>query len=171
MDEKATPLLDVHKQLKARMAGFGGWLMPIQYEGIIAEHVWTRNSASLFDICNMGEFKIKGNPLKVNLDKILTFNLSQMPELSFRYGFMLNDSAGVIDDVVIYKIKTDEFMLVVNAGTTVGDEAHLQKNLSPDAGLKNISDDNGKTIGYWTNILSRICNHYNITRFLRKGHW
>ena len=101
MNEKATPLLEVHKQLKARMAGFGGWLMPIQYEGIIAEHVWTRNSASLFDICHMGEFKIKGNPLKVNLEKILTFNLSQMPELSCRYGFMLNDRAGVIVDVVI----------------------------------------------------------------------
>ncbi len=140
MEERTTPLSEVHKQLKARMAGFGGWLMPIQYKGIIAEHLWCRNSASLFDICHMGEFKLKADPGKDKLEEILTINLSQMPVMSCRYGFMLNNDGGVIDDVIIYKEQEDEFMLVVNAATTAGDFAHIKQCLSSDAQIEDISE-------------------------------
>lgn len=144
MPEKATPLYDEHIRLKARMAGFGGWLMPIQYKGIIAEHLWCRSSASLFDICHMGEFKLKVDSGKDGLERILTINLAKMPLMSCRYGFMLNDKGGIIDDVIIYKEKEDEFMLVVNAATTSGDFAHIKGSLSADAQIDNISDNTCK---------------------------
>lgn len=139
MEEKATPLLENHKRLNAKMAGFGGWLMPIQYKGIIAEHFWCRSSASLFDICHMGEFKIKADPAKDGLEEILTINISKMPLMSCRYGFMLNDNGGIIDDIIIYKEKENEFMLVVNAAPTAGDFAHIKKYLHSEAQIEDVS--------------------------------
>ena len=70
---KQTPLLKQHKDLKAKLAPFSGWIMPIQYEGIIAEHNWTRKSVSLFDICHMGEFLIHANPDKLERKKYCSF--------------------------------------------------------------------------------------------------
>ena len=141
---KETSLIPAHKALNARMAGFGGWLMPIQYEGIIAEHNWTRDNVSLFDICHMGEFIIKGTPQDTGLDKILTANLTNMKEGSCRYGFMLNEEGGIIDDVITYKIKDDEWMLVVNATTIETDQAHVEKHLLKKDSFENASGRIGK---------------------------
>ena len=142
---KTTPLLERHKALGARIGPFGGWLMPIQYpEGIIAEHLWTRKSVSLFDICHMGEFFISGDPSKNGLDRIVTQGLASMRDGSCRYGFMLDGSGGIIDDVVVYKIGKEEWMLVVNAATIEGDEAHLRENLRIAGCLENKSDITGK---------------------------
>jgi len=144
MQEKTTALFDEHKILNARMAGFGGWLMPIQYEGIIAEHSWCRSACSLFDICHMGEFMFKADPVDSGLEKIFSFSPSKMREKTCRYGFMLNEQGTIIDDVIIYKINKEEFMLVVNAATTPGDEAHLKKHLARPSVMKNISSDTCK---------------------------
>ncbi|MFH1062239.1 MAG: glycine cleavage system aminomethyltransferase GcvT [Candidatus Omnitrophota bacterium] len=132
MKTKKTPLFEQHNKLGAKCAPFGGWLMPIQYEGIISEHQWTRNNCSVFDICHMGEFLIKADALPSKLDKILTQNLVNMPLKTCRYGFMLNDNAGIIDDVIIYRIEQDKWMLVVNAATSSADFEHLEKNLAKD---------------------------------------
>ncbi len=144
MDLKLTPLYEEHKKLGARLEPFGGWLMPIQYMGIIAEHKWTRQFVSLFDICHMGEFFIYGEPKKSNLEMILTVNLNRMVNGSCRYGFMLNEDGGIIDDLIVYKIGYDRWMLVSNAATVDKDEKHLKKHLSCDAKLENISDKLGK---------------------------
>ncbi len=144
MQEQFTALIEAHKSLNARMACFGGWLMPIQYKGIIAEHIWTRNSVSLFDICHMGEFKLKIAPGDRCLEAILTINLSKMPAMSCRYGFILNDKGGIIDDVIIYKENEGNFMLVVNAATTSGDFAHISQYLSVDAQIEDISSNTAK---------------------------
>jgi aminomethyltransferase len=144
MDLKLTPLFEEHQKLGAQMAPFGGWLMPIQYSGILNEHLWTRNRASVFDICHMGEFFLKADSVKSGLDRILTVNLKDMPCGKCRYTSMLNEKGGIIDDLIVYRIKPDEWMLVVNAATTDGDEANLRKYLSKDAGLKNISSNIGK---------------------------
>lgn len=141
---KATPLLDEHKNLGARLAPFGGWLMPIQYDGIIVEHNWTRAAASLFDICHMGEFIISGRPLESGLDRIVTINLEKMESGTCRYGFMLNENGGVIDDVIVYRLGSDKWMLVVNASTKDNDFAHVEHNLSQDAALEDVSDKIGK---------------------------
>jgi len=139
MELKTTPLIDEHKKLKAKCAPFGGWLMPIQYSGIIDEHNWTRSSATVFDICHMGEFIIEADPVKSRLDEIITFDLGTMVIKSCRYGFMLDENAGIIDDVIIYRIDDKKWMLVVNAATTDTDEVHIRKHLTPDTTLENVS--------------------------------
>ena len=144
MDLKLTPLIEEHKKLGAKLSEFSGWLMPIQYEGIISEHNWTRRSASVFDICHMGEFIIYGEPEKSNLEGILTVGLANMPCGVCRYGFMLNENGGIIDDLIVYRIQYDKWMLVVNAATIDKDEVHLKKYLSPDSELENISAKMGK---------------------------
>ena len=144
MDLKKTPLFDEHVKLGAKLAPFGGWNMPIQYTGIIAEHLWTRQNASLFDICHMGEFLVRGEPKKTGLDRVVTIDLDSMPAATCRYGFMLNDAGGIIDDLLVYKVAGDEWMLVVNASTTPGDEANLKKNLTANSNFANISDSLGK---------------------------
>jgi len=141
---KTTPLIKVHRSLGAKLAPFGGWLMPIQYTGIIAEHNWTRYSCSLFDICHMGEFIIYGKSDKSNLEKIITVNLTKMPVNSCRYGFMLQDNGGIVDDVIIYKLREDKWMIVVNAANIDTDEAHLRNYLSKECKLENVSDRLGK---------------------------
>ena len=141
---KSTPLTKEHKKLGAKLSEFSDWLMPIQYEGIISEHNQTRRLASVFDICHMGEFIIYGEPEKTNLERILTVNLENMPCGVCRYGFMLNDKGGIIDDLIVYRIKHDKWMLVVNAATINKDEVHLKKYLSSDSKLENVSSKLGK---------------------------
>ena len=141
---KQTPLFKLHDDLSAKFAPFGGWLMPIQYEGIIAEHNWTRESASLFDICHMGEFIIHGDAIGSGLDNIVTFNVSTLPLGSCKYGFMLNKEGGIIDDLIVYRLEQEKFMLVVNAATRCKDFNHIKSNLSTEATLDDISDHTAK---------------------------
>jgi len=144
MDLKKTPLIDEHERLGAKLAPFGGWLMPIQYSGIIAEHLWTRSEASLFDICHMGEFIVRGSPEKSGLNNIVTFDLKTVPIASCHYGFALNDAGGIIDDLIVYRIAENEWMVVVNAAAIDGDEAHFRKHLSRDTDFQNVSSELGK---------------------------
>ncbi len=144
MNAKTTPLIQEHKKLGARTTPFGGWLMPTQYEGIIAEHNWTRKACSLFDICHMGEFIIHGDSVSSGLGKVITVNLKNMERGSCRYGFLLSNDGGIIDDAVIYKINDDEWMLVVNAATIDSDQAHLKKHLGRHVEFENVSNSLGK---------------------------
>jgi aminomethyltransferase len=139
-----TPLINKHKKLGAKLAPFGGWLMPIQYAGIIEEHNWTRSSAGVFDICHMGEFIVEADLTKSNLSDLFTINLSAMQLGSCRYGFMLNDQGGIIDDLVVYRIALTKWMIVVNAATTRGDEEHMRKHLNSATVLENVSSVLGK---------------------------
>mgnify|MGYP003392698462 CR=1 FL=1 len=118
--------------------------MPIQYQGILAEHEHTRKEVSVFDICHMGEFMLEADPALSGFDRIVTANIISMPEGSCRYGFMLNEEGGVLDDLVVYRINKNNWMLVVNAATTLGDYAHLKKNLSGQYRLQDISEKTGK---------------------------
>ena len=118
--------------------------MPIQYAGIIAEHTWTRQNASLFDICHMGEFIVSGHPDKSNLNSLTTINISNMQCGTCRYGSMLNEKGGIIDDLIIYRIKPEKWMLVVNAARIEIDEAHITTHLSSDSKFENVSSRLGK---------------------------
>ena len=140
----STPLIEEHRSLGARLAPFGGWMMPIQYSGIIEEHLWTRKNAGLFDICHMGEFLIEADLSNSNLERLVTIDLRSMKASSCRYGFMLNEEGGVVDDLLVYKISDTLWMAVVNAATTPGDEAHMRKHLTGIKRLENISASLGK---------------------------
>ncbi|MBT0652253.1 glycine cleavage system aminomethyltransferase GcvT [Geomobilimonas luticola] len=141
---QSTPLLAEHERLKALLAPFGGWNMPIQYEGIIAEHRWCREKAALFDICHMGEFLYKGDLEAGGLEDVFTFSVKTIPVGRSRYGFLLNDVGGVIDDLIVFRLGEDEAMIVVNAATIANDFAVIQSRLKDGALFANISADTGK---------------------------
>ncbi|MFA5287054.1 MAG: glycine cleavage system aminomethyltransferase GcvT [Candidatus Omnitrophota bacterium] len=170
----STPLIDKHKNLGAKLAPFGGWLMPIQYSGIIEEHNWTRANAGLFDICHMGEFAIDADLSKSNLGDLLTVNLKSMPEGSCRYGFMLNEQGGIIDDLVVYRISDFRWMVVVNAATTNTDEAHMRKYLNSAAHFENISTSLGKLDLQGPesgNVLKRLVNEDPKLKYYTFGYF
>ncbi|MFA6216894.1 MAG: glycine cleavage system aminomethyltransferase GcvT [Candidatus Omnitrophota bacterium] len=144
MDLKQTPLTEEHKKLGAQMGPFGGWLMPIQYSGILTEHAWTRQQVSLFDICHMGEFLIYGDPQKSGLNRIVSANLEVMSVGSCRYTSMLNEAGGIIDDLIVYRLKPDQWMFVVNASRIDIDAAHIKRYLSKDAKFEDLSARLGK---------------------------
>ena len=99
---KQTPLYFEHQKLHAKVVPFGGWDMPISYGGILAEYGHTRKAVGVFDTCHMGEFLIEGDFKKSGLDRIVTQRLFDMPLKTCRYGLMLNDNGGVIDDLIVY---------------------------------------------------------------------
>lgn len=131
MDEQlqATPICARHRALNALMAPFGGWDMPIQYEGIIAEHSWCRNSAALFDICHMGEFLFQGDLAASGLEDVFTFSVQTIPVGRSRYGFLLNEQGGIIDDLIVFRLADDQVMIVVNAATAPKDFAVIKERL------------------------------------------
>lgn len=114
----------------ARMIEFGGWMMPVQYEGIVAEHRYTRSSASVFDTCHMGEFMLSGCDAAGALERVTTVPAGSLAVGRCRYGYLLNDDGGVLDDLTCYRLSEDRFMLVVNAGTRETDADWIQKHLT-----------------------------------------
>jgi len=128
----------------ARMAPFGGWDMPIQYAGILAEHAWTRSHSSIFDTCHMGEFELSGPTAATDLEKLLTQQISGMAEGACRYGYLLREDGGVLDDLTCYRLEPERFMLVVNAATTSADADWIQAHLSAQTTFHDISSQTGK---------------------------
>ncbi|AEE14773.1 glycine cleavage system T protein [Thermodesulfobium narugense DSM 14796] len=118
---KSTPLEAEHIKLKAKMAPFGGWNMPIQYESIIEEHMQCRKSAALFDTCHMGEFYFKGDLANTNIEMAFSFKIGTINVGKCRYGLILNEKGGIVDDCIVYRLSADELMMVVNAGTKDND--------------------------------------------------
>ncbi|MGD9874558.1 MAG: glycine cleavage system aminomethyltransferase GcvT [Kiritimatiellia bacterium] len=126
-----TPLYGEHVRLGARMAPFGGWDMPIQYEGILAEHTETRNNCAVFDICHMGEFQLSGTTAERDLERLLTQSIASLATGQCRYGYLLRDDGGVLDDLTCYKLDNEKYLLVVNAGTCANDAQWIRRHLSP----------------------------------------
>jgi aminomethyltransferase len=144
MDElKSTPLISEHESLKALLAPFGGWNMPIQYEGIIAEHRWCREKAALFDICHMGEFHFQGDFATSGLEELFTFSVTGIPLGRSRYGFILNERGGIIDDLIVFRLGENEVMIVTNASTIDKDRAAISAGLKGGE-LRDISAVTGK---------------------------
>jgi aminomethyltransferase len=134
-----TPLYDAHVALGARMAPFGGWDMPIQYDGILIEHEHTRTRTGLFDICHMGEFELRGPTALADLERLLTQSIGSLAVGQCRYGYLLRDDGGVLDDLTCYRLGTDHFWLVVNAGTCADDAAWIRSHLSPQTQFTDLS--------------------------------
>ncbi|MCQ2380129.1 MAG: glycine cleavage system aminomethyltransferase GcvT [Victivallaceae bacterium] len=140
-----TPLCKTHVELGAKMVPFAGWNMPVQYPGgILAEHQHTRTQCSLFDICHMGEFQINGAAAAESLDRALARKVSDLAIGSCRYNLLLNDQGGIMDDLIVYRMAGDDFMLVVNAGTIATDAAAIKERLSDGVGFRDMSKDMAK---------------------------
>lgn len=134
-----TPLYEWHRAHGAKMGPFAGWDMPIQYEGILAEHTHTRIAASIFDICHMGEFRITGTGAARALAGAVSHNLETLKPGKCRYGFLLNARGGVMDDLIVYRMAEDAFMLVVNGACAASDFAALRQRLPDAVSLEDVS--------------------------------
>lgn len=141
---KRTALYQDHIVQHAKMVPFGGWDMPLQYSGILDEHAHTRAAVTIFDISHMGEFIIHGDPAQNGLDRIVTQSLGDLPVKSCRYGAMLNDTGGVIDDLIVFRMQEDKWFLVVNAATTEKDAEHIRSHLKSVDDLEDVSAQIGK---------------------------
>lgn len=141
---KKTALYEEHEALGAKMAPFGDWQMPIQYAGILAEHKHTREVASLFDISHMGEFEIRGASAARDLEMLLTQPVESLEIGQCRYGFMLDEAGGVIDDLTCYRLAEDRFYLVVNAATRDGDAEWIRNHISSATNMRDLSSATAK---------------------------
>lgn len=121
-----TPLYDQHVALGGRMVDFAGWEMPVQYTGILDEHRAVRETAGVFDISHMGEFFVSGPGATEWLDGLLTNRVAKLAAGEAQYTLMLNERGGVIDDLIVYRLGDEEYLLVVNAAKIDEDAAWLR---------------------------------------------
>ncbi len=138
-----TALFDAHRKLGARLVGFGGWEMPVQYTGIVEEHKAVREAAGVFDISHMGEFFVVGAGARSFLDGLLTNDVSKLAAGQGQYTLMLNEEGGVIDDLILYRLDEAEFFLVVNAGRIAEDRDWIEKHLPPGVDFSDRSNSFG----------------------------
>jgi len=127
---KRTSLYSQHVKLGAKIADFAGWEMPIQYQSIIKEHHAVRTGAGLFDVSHMGEIEVSGTDAQNFLQKVCTNDLARMSVGQVIYTPMCNFTGGIIDDLLVYRIKQDQFWLVVNAGNKDKDWEWLNEQLA-----------------------------------------
>lgn len=136
----ALPLDQWHRARGGRMVDFAGYWMPVQFEGIIAEHLWTRESAGFFDVSHMGQLYLSGEGVEAALEAVLPIDLSTLPVGGVRYSLLLNEEGGILDDLMVTRWGTG-FYLVVNGATKWDDIGHLREHL-PDAVTLNHLEDN-----------------------------
>ncbi len=140
---KQTPLNSAHRQLGARMVDFGGWDMPVQYPaGTIEEHLRTRNHAGLFDVSHMGEVDVRGADAIAFVNRITSNDVSKLVDGQAQYSALTTPQGTVIDDLLVYRLKADHLLLVVNASTTEKDWEWIKSHHSSESvELKNVSAD------------------------------
>ena len=139
--EKKTPLYDNHVALGGKIVPFGGYLLPVQYEtGVIKEHMAVRTEAGLFDVSHMGELMLTGPDALKNVQKVTTNDMSGMYDGQVRYSPMCNEQGGVVDDILVYKVHDEAYLLVVNASNKDKDAAWIAGHVSGDVKFEDISE-------------------------------
>lgn len=141
---KRTPLFPVYEKYGAKTVEFGGWEMPVQYSSLKEEHEAVRTKAGLFDVTNMGEIRVKGPKAEEYLQKMATNDVSKLAPNKSHYTFFCNENGGTVDDLIIYMIAENDYLLVVNAANTDKDYEWLVKHNTYDASeveIINESDD------------------------------
>lgn len=139
---KNTALTHVHTALGAKMVPFAGFNMPVQYEGVTVEHETVRNGVGVFDVSHMGEFLIEGPKALELIQKVTTNDASKLTVGRAQYSCMPNETGGIVDDLIVYRVKEELYLLVVNASNIEKDWEWISKyNQNIGAGMRNISDD------------------------------
>jgi aminomethyltransferase len=134
-----TPFYDIHRSHGAKMLSFHGWEMPLQYSGIIDEHINTRTNVGLFDVSHMGRFEVKGSDAYDCLQTLVTNDISKLKDHQALYSPICHINGGIIDDLIIYMINRQKFLVVVNASNREKDLEWIVKH-SKSAVVENISD-------------------------------
>ncbi len=138
---KKTPLYETHVAAGGKMVDFGGWQMPVQYSGILEEHHAVRHAIGVFDISHMGEVFVSGPQTAAWLNQLLTNNVDRLEPGECQYTLMLNPQGGVIDDLIVYRLEQEAYLLVINAAKIDEDVAWLESHLAPGLDFKNRSDE------------------------------
>ncbi|MFD2823453.1 glycine cleavage system aminomethyltransferase GcvT [Lacinutrix iliipiscaria] len=138
---KNTALTSTHEALGAKMVPFAGYNMPVQYEGVNIEHETVRNSVGVFDVSHMGEFLIEGPQALALIQKVSSNDASKLTVGKAQYSCLPNDDGGIVDDLIIYKIKEEQYLLVVNASNIEKDWNWIQSKNDVGADMKDLSED------------------------------
>lgn len=143
--ELKTPLYENHVQHNGKIVPFAGYLLPVQYEkGIIAEHMAVRTECGLFDVSHMGEILCAGPDAEKNLDYLLPNKIAGMYDGQVKYTPMCNENGGIVDDLLVYKIKENSYLLVVNASNIAKDYEWMKAHQFGDVVFTNISEQVGQ---------------------------
>lgn len=137
---KQTPFTEIHQALGAKMHEFAGYNMPIEYSGIIDEHRTVCEAVGVFDVSHMGEFWVKGPKALAFLQKITSNDVSVLPVGKAQYTCFTNEKGGIIDDLLVYRVGDEKYMLVVNASNIEKDWAWCKKQNTEEAVLENASN-------------------------------
>ena len=138
---KNTALTHIHESLGAKMLPFAGYNMPITYEGVNAEHETVRNAVGVFDVSHMGEFLISGPNALALIQKVCSNDASTLTIGKAQYSCLPNEDGGIVDDLIIYKMKEEEYLLVVNASNIDKDWEWISARNDVSADMKNLSDE------------------------------
>jgi aminomethyltransferase len=141
METKKIPLNDLHEKSGAKMVPFAGYNMPVRYSSDIEEHMTVRNGVGVFDVSHMGEFKVEGPNALDLIQRITSNDASKLTDGQAQYTCLPNEDGGIVDDLIVYKIKDNDYFIVVNASNIEKDWNWFSKFNTKGAILKNISDD------------------------------
>jgi aminomethyltransferase len=141
MEIKNIPLNDLHVKLGAKMVPFAGYNMPVRYSSDIEEHMTVRNGVGVFDVSHMGEFTVKGTNALDLIQRVTSNDASKLVDGQAQYSCLPNDKGGIVDDLIVYKIKDNDYMLVINASNIDKDWNWISQFNTNGAEMKNISDD------------------------------
>jgi aminomethyltransferase len=135
-----TPFYNLHIEFGAKIVNFHGWDMPLQYSGIIEEHANTRTNVSLFDVSHMGRFEVRGAGAYVLLQTLITNDLSKLKDNQALYSPICQDDGGIIDDLIIYRINSERYLVVVNASNRTKDFQWITSHSEFSAEVEDISN-------------------------------
>lgn len=138
---KNTALTQVHEALGAKMVPFAGYNMPVQYEGVNVEHETVRNAVGVFDVSHMGEFLLSGPDALDLIQRVTTNDASTLTIGRAQYSCLPNGKGGIVDDLIIYRIKEEEYLLVVNASNIEKDWNWISSHNTKNVSMRNLSDD------------------------------
>jgi len=141
MELKFIPLNDLHVKLGGKMVPFAGYNMPVRYSSDIEEHMAVRNGVGVFDVSHMGEFTIKGPHALDLIQRVTSNDASKLSDGQAQYSCLPNEQGGIVDDLIVYKVKDNDYLIVVNASNIEKDWNWFSRFNSKGADMKNISDD------------------------------
>src|ERR671934_1045826 len=137
---RRTPLYECHVELGARLVPFAGWEMPVQYEGVIPEHLSVRTDCGVFDVSHMGELEVEGPRVRALLQSLLSNDLDRLAPGKAQYTPLTNERGGIVDDLIVYERDPERFLLIVNAANREIDFDWLREREVPGSEVRDVSD-------------------------------
>ena len=142
MSPKKTPLYEKHQELGGNFVDYAGFALPVEYEGLVPEHTAVRENVGLFDVSHMGEFLVEGKEAVNFVNYVCTNDYRTSEDKQIKYSMLLNEKGGIIDDLLVYKINDETFLMIPNAANTKKDYDHIVQFVDKfDCTLKNLSDE------------------------------